>query len=98
MLVMDRFGASGARRVEAGLFKVRDLRWPGPWEMDQIQSRRNDAVTTRQNQDWSGTAQISYLTNTYNKVRSLFALPRVAESQVCEVLAHRDPERFENSE
>ena len=98
MLVLDRFGSSGPRRVEAGLFKVRDLRWPGLWEMDQIQSRRNHAVTTRQNQDWSGTAQISYLTNTYNKVRNLFALPRVPESQACEILALHDPERFGNSE
>ncbi|TIP23908.1 MAG: hypothetical protein E5X67_31365 [Mesorhizobium sp.] len=98
MAVMDRFGALAARRVEAGLVNVRDLRWYAEWEMDRIQSRRNEAIEFRQSQDWDNAAQIAYLTNAYNRVRSLFALPRIPEAKVSEILAHFDPERFTSQE
>jgi len=94
MAVMDRFGALTARRVEAGLVNVRDLRWYAEWEMDRLQSRRNEAIESRQSQDWNNAAQITYLTDTYNRVRSLFALPRIPEAKVSEILTHFDPERF----
>lgn len=94
MQVMDRYGALGARRVEAGLYNVRDLRWFAEWEMDRIQSRRNDVTTVRQSRDWDGSAQITFLTDAYNRVRGLFALPRLSEAQVSEILANFDPERF----
>lgn len=98
MLVMDRFGALGARRVEAGLYNVRDLRWYAEWELDRIQSRRNEVKTVRQSRDWSDPAQIAFLTDAYNRVRGLFALPRVSEAQVSEILAHFDTERFRSND
>jgi hypothetical protein len=98
MQVMDRLGALDARRVEAGLYNVRDLRLHAQWEMDQPQSRRNEVATTRQSRDWSDTAQITYLTDTYNRVRGLFTQPRISEAQVLEILSHFDPERFEQNQ
>ncbi|MBP2537502.1 hypothetical protein J2764_005248 [Agrobacterium tumefaciens] len=62
--------------------------------MDRIQSRRNDVMTVRQSRDWVGSAQITFLTDAYNRVRGLFALPRLSEAQVSEILANFDPERF----
>ncbi|MGY2805607.1 hypothetical protein [Bradyrhizobium sp. USDA 4506] len=94
LAVMDRFGGLPTRRVEAGLVNVRDLRWFAEWEMDRIQSRRNEAIETRQRHDWNNAAQIAYLTDAYNRVRSLFALPRMTESQITEALEHFDPDRF----
>jgi len=98
MAVMDRFGALAIRRVEAGLVNVRDVRWFAEWEMDRIQSRRNEAIEIRQGHDWNSAAQITYLTNAYNRVRSLFALPRITEAQITEILTHFDPERFRTEE
>lgn len=98
MLVMDRNGALGARRVEAGLNDILDVRWHAEWEMDRIQSRRSDVRTVRQSRDWSSSAQITFLTDAYNRVRGLFALPRISEAQVSEILAHFDPERFQQND
>lgn len=94
MQVMDRYGALGTRRVEAGLYNVRDLRWFAEWEMDRPQSRRNEVMTARQSRGWDGSAQITFLTDAYNRVRGLFALPRLSEAQVSEILARFDPQRF----
>lgn len=98
MLVMDRNGALGARRVEAGLQNVRDLCWYADWETDRIQSRRSEVTTVRQRRDWSNSAQITFLTDAYNRVRGLFALPRISEAQVSEILAQFDPGRFREND
>jgi hypothetical protein len=94
MQVMDHFGAREARRVEAGLFNVRDLRWYAQWEGDRTQSRRNDVHLIRQSRDWDSAAQLTYLTDAYNRVRSLFARQRSTEAEVSDILRSFDPERF----
>ena len=94
MAVMDRFQAQKTRRVEAGLFGVKDLQWFSEWQHDRTPSRRNDAREARQSQDWSPEAQLTFLTNAYNRVRDLFALKRSTEAEVTEVLVQFDPERF----
>lgn len=94
MAVMDRFQAQRFRRVEAGLFGVRDLQWFSEWQGDRTPSRRNDTRETRQNADWSPEAQLTFVTNAYNNVRNLFALDRSSEAEVTRILQQFDPERF----
>jgi hypothetical protein len=94
MAVMDRFQALKTRRVEAGLFGVKDLQWFSEWESDRTPSRRNDAREIRQSQDWSTEAQLTFLTGAYNRVRNLFALERSTEAEVTRILMQFDPERF----
>jgi hypothetical protein len=94
MVVMDRFRAKKIRRVEAGLFGVKDILWISDWGVDRIPSRRNDTRETRQNEDWTPEAQLTFLTNAYNRVRNLFALERMPEAEVTRILRQFDPERF----
>lgn len=92
--LMDRFQALKTRRVEAGLFGVKDLQWHSEWQSDRTPSRRNDTREIRQSQDWSPEAQLMFLTGTYNRVRDLFAMERSTEAEVTRILQHFDPERF----
>jgi len=92
--VMDRFEAQRVRRVEAGLFGVKDLQWFSQWQADRTPSRRNDTREVRQNADWSPQAQLTFLTNAYNRIRNLFALERSTEAEVTQILQQFDPERF----
>lgn len=94
MAVMDRFQAQKIRRVEAGLFGVKDLQWFSEWQGDRTPSRRNDTREARQNADWSPEAQLTFLTNAYNRVRNLFALDPSSEAEVTRMLQQFDPERF----
>ncbi len=94
MAVMDRFQAQKTRRVEAGLFGVRDLQWYSEWPSDRTPSRRNDTREIKQSQDWSPEAQLTFLTDAYNRVRDLFALERSTEAEVTRILMQFDPERF----
>lgn len=94
MAVMDRFGAHKTRRVEAGLFNVRELRWFSPWATDRIPARRNSARETRQSQNWGPEAQLAFLTCAYNRIKDLFALERNSEAEVTQILQQFDPERF----
>lgn len=94
MAVMDRFQAQKTRRVEAGLFGVKDLQWFSEWQGDRTPSRRNDAHEARQNVDWSPEAQLTFLTDAYNRVRNLFALERSTEAEVTRILQQFDSERF----
>ncbi len=94
MAVMDRFQAQKIRRVEAGLFGVKDLQWFSEWQGDRTPSRRNDAHEARQNADWNPEAQLTFLTDAYNRVRNLFALERSTEAEVTRILQQFDPERF----
>lgn len=94
MAVMDRFQAQKTRRVEAGLFGVKDLQWFSEWQGDRTPSRRNDAHEARQNVDWSPEAQLTFLTGAYNRIRNLFALERSTEAEVTRILQQFDPERF----
>ena len=86
MAVMDRFQAQKIRRVEVGLFGVKDLQWFSNWQGDRTPSRRNDTREARQNADWSPEAQLTFLTNAYNRVRNLFALERSTEAEVTRIL------------
>ncbi|MGV0821043.1 hypothetical protein [Martelella sp. AMO21009] len=94
MAVLDRFQARKVRRVEAGLFGVKDLKWFSEWQGDRTPSRRNDTREDRQNADWSSEAQLKFLTDAYNRVRNLFALQRSTEAEVTRILQQFDPERF----
>jgi hypothetical protein len=94
MVVMDRFGAREARVVEAGLFNVKDLRWYSDWPSDRVPSRRNFTHELRQSRDWSPSAQLSFLTDVYNRVRGLFALGRCTEAEISRILTQFDPQRF----
>ena len=94
MAAMDRFQAQKIRRVEAGLFGAKDLHWFSEWQGDRTPSRRNDTREARQNADWSPEAQLTFLTNAYNRVRNLFALVRSPEAEVTQILQQFDPERF----
>jgi hypothetical protein len=94
MAVMDRFQAQKIRRVEAGLVGVKDLQWPSEWQGDRTPSRRNDTLEARQNANWSPEAQLTFLTNAYNRVSNLFALERSSEAEVTRILQQFDPERF----
>lgn len=94
MAAMDKLGASKVRRVEAGLFGVKDLQWYSEWAGDRTPSRRNDAREIRQSAAWDIEAQVTFLTNAYNRVRNLFALDRSSEAEVTEFLRHFDPGRF----
>lgn len=94
MVVMDRFHAQKTRRVEAGLFGVKDLQWYSEWQSDRTPSRRNDTRVVRQSQDWSPKAQLNFLTDAYNRVRDLFALEQTTEAEVTRILQQFDPERF----
>lgn len=98
MMVFDRFGAHGARRVEAGMCNVSDLRWYAEWEGDRPLARRSNILTERQGRDWGRDAQLTYLTNSYNEVRNLFSLPRFSEAQVLDLLKQIDPERLRGYE
>jgi len=93
-VVMDRFQAQKIRRVEAGLFGIKDLQWFSEWQGDRTPSRRNDTQEARQNADWSAEAQLTFLTTAYNRVRNLFALERSTEAEVTRILQQFDPERF----
>jgi hypothetical protein len=94
MAVMDRFQALKTRRVEAGLFGVKDLQWYSEWSSDRTPSRRNDTRKIRQSQDWSLETQLTFLTDAYNQVRDLFALEQSTEAEVTRILQQFDPERF----
>lgn len=94
MIVMDHFQAQKTRRVEVGLFAVKDLQWFSEWQGDRTPSRRNDTREARQHIDWSPEAQLTFLTDAYNRVRNLFALERSTEAEVTRILQQFDPERF----
>ena len=91
---MDKFGAREARVVEAGLFNVKDLRWYSEWASDRTPSRRNFTRELRQSRDWSPSAQLTFLTDAYNRVRALFALGRCTEAEITNILTQFDPQRF----
>lgn len=76
--MLDRYGASPIRKVEAGLTGVRGVRWPGQWQTESPPSRKDRCAAVRQNRDWSDQAQLGFLTDAYNKVRDLYGLPRAA--------------------
>jgi hypothetical protein len=94
MDVMDRFEARETRVVEAGLFNVKDLRWYSEWPSDRTLSRRNCIHAIRQSRDWSPSAELTFLTDAYNRVRGLFALNRRTEAEIKEILTRCDPQRF----
>ncbi|MDF3154066.1 hypothetical protein P3C58_18980 [Mesorhizobium sp. XAP10] len=95
MKVIDRLQGHRTRRVEAGLFGVKDLHWFSEWQGDRTPSRRNATREVLQSADWSAEAQLTFLTNAYNRVRNLFALERSTEAEVTQILQQFDPERFQ---
>lgn len=98
MGVMDRFGAKRARRVEAGLFGVKDVHWASRFRQDRAPSRRNETRKTRQSSDWTPAAQLAFVTNSYNGVRNLFALGPSTEDEIRKILQEYDPDRFRNTD
>lgn len=94
MAVLDRFGARNLRRVEAGLFGVKDVQWFFEWEGDRPHSRKNADSNIRQSSDWGADAQLTFLTDSYNHVKNLYALERSPEAEVSRILMQFDPSRF----
>ena len=94
MKLFDQNRSRKTRLVEAGLFGVKDAKWFSEWESDRPNARRNDTKHLKQSSDWSDDAQLTFLTDAYNKVRNLFALERATEAQIIGVLKQFDPERF----
>jgi hypothetical protein len=92
--VMDKFQASETRVVEAGVFNVKDLRWYSDWSSERSLSRRNAVHEIRQSRDWQPGAQLTFLTDAYNRVRGLFALDRRTEAEITRILTRFDPQRF----
>lgn len=90
----DHYHAAEARRVEAGVFGIGQMRWPARWQSEQTPARRNAVYYEKQGRDWSSVAQIAFLTKAYNAVRNLFGLPRLSEAEVTQVLKEVDSRRF----
>lgn len=65
--MLDRYGASPARKVEAGLTGVRDVRWPGQWQTESPPAPKDRCVAVRQNRDWSEEARLGFLTDAYKR-------------------------------
>lgn len=97
MSFMDRYGANGVRRVDAGLFGAQDLHWFSQWQSHRTPSRTKATLWTEQRRDWSADAQLTFLTHAYNTVRNLFALPRSTEAEVTAILMQFDRARFATS-
>ena len=76
LAVLDTFGASPLRRVEAGLFGVRGVRWPGTWQSDSPVARKNSFYVERKSRDWDEDARLAFLTAAYAEVTNLFSLAR----------------------
>jgi hypothetical protein len=74
--IFMHFGAHPTWKVKAGLSGVRDVRWPGQWEIERPPARKNGFVLERQQREWGEEAQLEFLTDGYNAVRDLFGLPR----------------------
>ncbi len=87
---LDHFGARDTRLVEAGLFGVSDVHWFSEWQSNRTRARRNLTKEVRQSRDWSPEAQLTFLTDAYNRVRDLFALQRSSESEVTGILMQFD--------
>lgn len=86
--MLDRYGASPVRKVEAGLTGVRDVRWPGQWQTESPPARKDRCVAVRQNRDWSEEARLGFLTDAYNKVRDLYGFPRAAPEDTRKLLSN----------
>lgn len=85
--MLDRYGASPVRKVEAGLVGVRGVTWPGQWQSESPPARKDRCVAIRQHRDWSDDARIGFLTDAYNKVRDLFGYPRAAPEDTRKLLS-----------
>jgi hypothetical protein len=85
LAVFDKFEAFPKRKVVVGLFGVKDVML-----FDEYQNRRtarkNDFVLERADVGWSEEAQLSFLTQAYNRALDLFALGRVDENEIKKLL------------
>jgi hypothetical protein len=69
-------------RIEAGLFGVEGVRWPGQFDYNSPPSRKGRCVFSSQQRDWSCEAQMHFLTGAYNGVRDLYGFPRATGDDV----------------
>jgi hypothetical protein len=81
-----KFGAIPVFKVQAGLFGVEGVRWPGETQSQAPAARKEFCVEERQSRDWSDEAQILFLTEAYAKVLDLFGLPPSGSQQVRDLL------------
>lgn len=94
LAAMDQLGAGRLRVVEVGLWGMEEVRWHSEWESEQTRSRKNSVMHQRQHHDWSPSAQITFLTDAYNRVLDLFGFHRQSEADVTTFLMRFDHERF----
>ncbi len=81
LAVFDHFGALPDRKVEVGLFGVKDVMVFENFQRP-LSARRNDFCLERKSRDWSEEAQLSFLTQAYKGVLDLFGLQKVSENEV----------------
>jgi hypothetical protein len=86
MVIFDKFGALQTRRVELGLVGMTGVGCTLDWGRSP-QSRRDRFVMPRQSRDWNENAQLGFLTDAYNGVRDLFALPKTGEGELRTIFA-----------
>lgn len=85
LAVFDQFGALPDRKVEVGLFGVKDVMVFDNFQRPLL-ARRNDFCLERKSRDWSEEAQLSFLTQAYKGVLDLFGLGKVDESEIKKIL------------
>lgn len=86
MKALDRLGATPVRRVEAGLVGIRGVMWPADFRAYSSPARKERTIIQVQQRDWSGDAQLAFLTDAYNRIRDNFALPRAERKDVEKLL------------
>lgn len=86
MKALDSLGAYPARRVEAGLVGIRGIMWPADFLAYSSPARKDRTVLQQQHRDWTGDAQLAFLTDIYNAIRDNFALPRAERADVEKLL------------
>ena len=86
MVIFDKFGALQTRRVELGLVRNDGGGLcAGLGALTPVQE--GPLVMPRQSRDWNENAQLGFLTDAYNGVRDLFALPKTGEAELRTIFA-----------
>jgi hypothetical protein len=86
LTVHKHFNALPVIRIEAGLVGVEGVRWPGQFNYQSPSARKDRCLIQRQQRDWSYEAQLSFLTDAYNKIRDLYGLDRASVDAVRELI------------
>ena len=86
MNVLDRFGATRVKKVEAGLVGIKGVMWPADMLSLSTPARKDRTIIDCQQQDWTDEAQLAFLSDAYNKIRDNFSLPHARSSDFKKIL------------